>query len=203
MLALGNDISEYVNRVILASGNLLRAGEAADWHWFRSWISEAAAGPAVRAFVFRRIRGWIVTLICNGRPVISTPDAAILPLAHVGENGTSRDNGVVAVNRCRQRVPKPELTLHLPLSWFSEHAPHAVYRINGEERLELDYRALREMISPSFLVFDALTKLGYDVSAAVAESKAMRHVMIEQAWALKEITKYVGVKDKASIRISI
>ncbi|EBV3855517.1 KilA-N domain-containing protein [Salmonella enterica subsp. enterica serovar Cerro] len=103
----------------------------------------------------------------------------------------------------QQALPKPELTLHLPLSWFSEHAPHAVYRINGEERLELDYRALREMISPSFLVFDALTKLGYDVSAAVAESKAMRHVMIEQAWALKEITKYVGVKDKASIRISI
>lgn len=103
----------------------------------------------------------------------------------------------------QQAMAKPELTLHLPLSWFSEHAPHAIYRVNGEERLELDCRALRGMVSPSFLVFDALAKLGYDVSAAVAESKAMRHVMIEQAWALKEITKYVAVRDKAALRMSI
>ncbi|KLQ04447.1 hypothetical protein ABF76_14540, partial [Enterobacter hormaechei subsp. xiangfangensis] len=75
----------------------MRAWEAAYWHWFRSWISEAATGASVRAFVLRRVSGWVVALVCNRGAVISTPDAAILPLAYVGENGTGRDDSVVAV----------------------------------------------------------------------------------------------------------
>ncbi|MGE1648527.1 hypothetical protein [Enterobacter hormaechei] len=57
--------------------------------------------------------------------------------------------------------------------------------------------------SPAYRLLDALTKAGYDVEAARTEIKALRTIMAEQSWALKEIASYTGLRDKAchSVRL--
>jgi hypothetical protein len=103
----------------------------------------------------------------------------------------------------QEELPAPKLDINFPVSWFEDNAPHAVTSHPDCHKVHLDYYSLREMVSPSYLVMKELTKQGYDVSAAVAEMKAMRHVMIEQAWALKEISNYTGIREKAAVRIDL
>lgn len=103
----------------------------------------------------------------------------------------------------QEELPAPKLDINFPISWFEDNAPYAVTSHPDCHKVHLDYYSLREMVSPSYLVMKELTKQGYDVSAAMAEMKAMRHVMIEQAWALKEISKYTGIREKAAVRIEI
>lgn len=103
----------------------------------------------------------------------------------------------------QEELPAPKLDINFPISWFEDNAPYAVTSHPDCHKVHLDYYSLREMVSPSYLVMKELTKQGYDVSAAMAEMKAMRHVMIEQAWALKEISKYTGIREKAAVRIEL
>lgn len=103
----------------------------------------------------------------------------------------------------QESLSAPKLDINFPISWFEDNAPYAVTSHPDCHKVHLDYYSLREMVSPSYLVMKELTKQGYDVSAAVAEMKALRHVMIEQAWALKEISKYTGIREKAAVRIEL
>lgn len=99
-------------------------------------------------------------------------------------------------------LPAPKLEINFPLSWFAENAPHSVTRQQRGDMITLDLAVLVDC-SPAYKLCAALTEVGYDVSAVRAELKALRTVMAEQSWAMKEMESYVAVRDKACYRISL
>lgn len=99
-------------------------------------------------------------------------------------------------------LPSPKLDINFPLSWFVENAPYTVIRQQSGDTVALDRSALVDC-SPAYKLISALTKAGYDVSAVSAELKALRTIMAEQSWAMKEMASYVAVRDKACHRISL
>ncbi|HEE0108303.1 TPA: phage antirepressor N-terminal domain-containing protein [Citrobacter gillenii] len=99
-------------------------------------------------------------------------------------------------------LPTPKLDINFPISWFVENAPYTVIRQQCGDAIALDRSALVDC-SPAYKLVAALTAAGYDVSAVSAELKALRTIMAEQGWALKEIASYTAVRDKACHRISI
>lgn len=99
-------------------------------------------------------------------------------------------------------LPSPKLDINFPISWFVENAPYTVIRQQCGDTIALDRSALVDC-SPAYKLIAALTSAGYDVSAVSAELKALRTIMAEQGWALKEIASYTAVRDKACHRISI
>ncbi|WP_438504193.1 phage antirepressor N-terminal domain-containing protein [Citrobacter freundii] len=102
----------------------------------------------------------------------------------------------------QEELPAPKLDINFPISWFVENAPYTVIRQQCGDTIALDRRALVDC-SPAYKLIAALTSAGYDVSAVSAELKALRTIMAEQGWALKEIASYTAVRDKACHRISI
>lgn len=102
----------------------------------------------------------------------------------------------------QEALPAPKLDINFPISWFVENAPYTVIRQQCGDTIALDRSALVDC-SPAYKLVVALTAAGYDVSAVSAELKALRTIMAEQGWALKEIASYTAVRDKACHRISI
>ncbi|MDM3132002.1 phage antirepressor N-terminal domain-containing protein [Citrobacter sp. CK205] len=102
----------------------------------------------------------------------------------------------------QEELPAPKLDISFPMSWFAENAPYAIIRQKSGDTVSLDRNALVDC-SPAYRLLDALTKAGYDVEAARTEIKALRTIMAEQSWALKEIASYTGLRDKAchSVRL--
>ncbi|HHL2825779.1 TPA: phage antirepressor N-terminal domain-containing protein [Citrobacter murliniae] len=96
----------------------------------------------------------------------------------------------------------PKLDINFPISWFVENAPYTVIRQQCGDTITLDRAALVDC-SPAYKLVSALTAAGYDVSAVSAELKALRTIMAEQSWAMKEMASYVAVRDKACHRINL
>lgn len=102
----------------------------------------------------------------------------------------------------QESLPAPKLDINFPISWFVENAPYTVIRQQCGDTVSLDRSALVDC-SPAYKLVAALTAAGYDVSAVSAELKALRTIMAEQSWAMKEIASYVAVRDKACHRINL
>ncbi|MBP8542023.1 MULTISPECIES: phage antirepressor N-terminal domain-containing protein [unclassified Citrobacter] len=102
----------------------------------------------------------------------------------------------------QEALPAPKLDINFPISWFVENAPYTVIRQQCGDTIALDRSALVDC-SPAYKLVAALTSAGYDVSAVSAELKALRTIMAEQSWALKEIASYTAVRDKACHRINV
>ncbi|HEC5300560.1 TPA: phage antirepressor N-terminal domain-containing protein [Enterobacter asburiae] len=102
----------------------------------------------------------------------------------------------------QEALPAPRLNIDFPISWFVENAPYTVIRQQCGDTIALDRSALVDC-SPAYKLIAALTSAGYDVSAVSAELKALRTIMAEQSWALKEIASYTGVRDKACHTINV
>ncbi|HEM7855906.1 phage antirepressor N-terminal domain-containing protein [Citrobacter koseri] len=102
----------------------------------------------------------------------------------------------------QEELPAPKLDISFPMSWFAENAPYAIIRQQSGDTVSLDRNVLVDC-SPAYRLLDTLTKAGYDVEAARTEIKALRTIMAEQSWALKEIASYTGLRDKAchSVRL--
>lgn len=102
----------------------------------------------------------------------------------------------------QEELPAPKLDINFPISWFSENAPYAIIRQQCGDTVALDRSALVEC-SPAYKLIDILTKAGYDVSAVRAELKALRHLIAEQSWALKEIASFAAIRDRACHSIKL
>lgn len=102
----------------------------------------------------------------------------------------------------QESLPLPKLDINFPISWFVENASYTIIRQQSGDTVALDRSALVDC-SPAYKLIAALTEAGYDVSAVSAELKALRTIMAEQSWAMKEIASYVAVRDKACHRISL
>ncbi|EPD7826568.1 phage antirepressor N-terminal domain-containing protein [Escherichia coli] len=102
----------------------------------------------------------------------------------------------------QEELPAPKLDINFPISCFSENAPYAIIRQQCGDTVALDRSALVEC-SPAYKLIDILTKAGYDVSAVRAELKALRHLMAEQSWALKEIASFAAIRDRACHSIKL
>ncbi|EMD8242796.1 phage antirepressor N-terminal domain-containing protein [Salmonella enterica] len=102
----------------------------------------------------------------------------------------------------QEELPAPKLDINFPISWFAENAPYAIIRKQCGDTVALDRSALVEC-SPAYKLIDILTKAGYDVSAVRAELKALRHLMAEQSWALKEIASFAAIRDRACHSIKL
>ncbi|EQA9294349.1 TPA: phage antirepressor N-terminal domain-containing protein [Escherichia coli] len=102
----------------------------------------------------------------------------------------------------QEELPAPKLDINFPISWFAENAPYAIIRQQCGDTVALDRSALVEC-SPAYKLIDILTKAGYDVSAVRAELKALRHLMAEQSWALKEIASFAAIRDRACHSIKL
>lgn len=102
----------------------------------------------------------------------------------------------------QEELPAPKLEINFPISWFAENAPYAIIRQQCGDTVALDRSALIEC-SPAYKLIDILTKAGYDVSAVRAELKALRHLMAEQSWALKEIASFSAIRDRACHSIKL
>ncbi|MCQ8983130.1 phage antirepressor N-terminal domain-containing protein [Escherichia albertii] len=102
----------------------------------------------------------------------------------------------------QEELPSPKLDINFPISWFAENAPYAIIRQQCGDTVALDRSALVEC-SPAYKLIDILTKAGYDVSAVRAELKALRHLMAEQSWALKEIASFAAIRDRACHSIKL
>ncbi|HAF5997167.1 TPA: hypothetical protein G8L49_003084 [Salmonella enterica] len=102
----------------------------------------------------------------------------------------------------QEELPAPKLEINFPISWFAENAPYAIIRQQCGDTVALDRSALIEC-SPAYKLIDILTKAGYDVSAVRAELKALRHLMAEQSWALKEIASFAAIRDRACHSIKL
>ncbi|EEF3370392.1 hypothetical protein GKU98_17760 [Salmonella enterica] len=102
----------------------------------------------------------------------------------------------------QEALPAPKLDINFPISWFVENAPYTVIRQQCGDTIALDRSALVDC-SPAYKLIAALTDAGYDVSAVSAELKALRTIMADQGWALKEIASYTAVRDKACHRINV
>ena len=102
----------------------------------------------------------------------------------------------------QEELPAPKLDINFPISWFAENAPYAIIRKQCGDTVALDRSALVEC-SPAYKLINILTKAGYDVSAVRAELKALRHLMAEQSWALKEIASFAAIRDRACHSIKL
>lgn len=102
----------------------------------------------------------------------------------------------------QEELPAPKLDINFPISWFAENAPYAIIRQQCGDTVALDRSALVEC-SPAYKLINILTKAGYDVSAVRAELKALRHLMAEQSWALKEIASFAAIRDRACHSIKL
>lgn len=102
----------------------------------------------------------------------------------------------------QEELPAPKLDINFPISWFAENAPYAIIRQQCGDTVALDRSTLVEC-SPAYKLIDILTKAGYDVSAVRAELKALRHLMAEQSWALKEIASFAAIRDRACHSIKL
>ncbi|ECC1605521.1 hypothetical protein FNI14_05960 [Salmonella enterica subsp. salamae] len=102
----------------------------------------------------------------------------------------------------QEELPAPKLEINFPISWFAENAPYAIIRQQCGDTVALDRSTLVEC-SPAYKLIDILTKAGYDVSAVRAELKALRHLMAEQSWALKEIASFAAIRDRACHSIKL
>lgn len=102
----------------------------------------------------------------------------------------------------QEELPAPKLEINFPISWFAENAPYAIIRQQCGDTVALDRSALVEC-SPAYKLINILTKAGYDVSAVRAELKALRHLMAEQSWALKEIASFAAIRDRACHSIKL
>ncbi|CAD5569045.1 phage repressor protein/antirepressor Ant [Escherichia coli] len=102
----------------------------------------------------------------------------------------------------QEELPAQKLDINFPISWFAENAPYAIIRQQCGDTVALDRSALVEC-SPAYKLINILTKAGYDVSAVRAELKALRHLMAEQSWALKEIASFAAIRDRACHSIKL
>ncbi|HAJ1842301.1 TPA: hypothetical protein HML71_00195 [Escherichia coli] len=102
----------------------------------------------------------------------------------------------------QEELPAPKLDINFPISWFAENAPYAIIRQQCGDTVALDRSALVEC-SPAYKLINILTKAGDDVSAVRAELKALRHLMAEQSWALKEIASFAAIRDRACHSIKL
>ncbi|WP_392586895.1 phage antirepressor N-terminal domain-containing protein [Serratia ureilytica] len=99
--------------------------------------------------------------------------------------------------------PKPELTINYPLSWFADNCSYVRVNYWNRTQLQLDPSVLMEAPSPSMRLLHELQRHGYEVSAPAAEIQALRHIMTEMRWALKEISRMAEKKTMPMLSIRL
>ncbi|HIB1682374.1 TPA: KilA-N domain-containing protein [Salmonella enterica subsp. enterica serovar Muenchen] len=99
-------------------------------------------------------------------------------------------------------LPKPELSINYPLSWFTDNCPYARMRYLDRTMLQIDPHVLAET-TPALRIMNELQKNGYEVEAGVAEIKALRHIMSEMRWALNEISRMAERKSSPCLAFRI
>ncbi|EPI4879975.1 Rha family transcriptional regulator [Salmonella enterica subsp. enterica serovar Newport] len=100
-------------------------------------------------------------------------------------------------------LPEPELSIHYPLSWYTDNCPYARMRYIDRTQLQIDPYVLFDSPSPTMRILNELQKHGYEVEASLAEVKALKHIVSEMRWTLKEVARMAEKKSNTSLAFRI
>ena len=101
-------------------------------------------------------------------------------------------------------LPKPELDINFPLSWFAENSGYiGCKNMRVGDRVMVTIDVLKESPSPSLRLITLLKEHGYDVTAPYMELKALQHMLTEMRWALENIGRFTGKRDNAALSFKI
>lgn len=100
-------------------------------------------------------------------------------------------------------LPKPELSINYPLSWYIDNCPYAKMRYTDRTQIQIDPYVLFDSPSPTMRILNELQKHGYEVEASLAEVKALKHIVSEMRWTLKEIARMAEKKSNTSLAFRI
>ncbi len=100
-------------------------------------------------------------------------------------------------------LPKPELSINYPLSWYTDNCPYAKMRYIDRTQIQIDPYVLFDSPSPTMRILNELQKHGYEVEASLAEVKALKHIVSEMRWTLKEIARMAEKKSNTSLAFRI
>ncbi|ECT8547600.1 antitermination protein [Salmonella enterica subsp. diarizonae serovar 48:i:z] len=100
-------------------------------------------------------------------------------------------------------LPKPELSINYPLSWYTDNCPYAKMRYLNRTQLQIDPYVLFDSPSPTMRILTELQKHGYEVAASLAEVKALKHIVSEMRWTLKEVARMAEKKSDTSLTFRI
>ncbi len=101
-----------------------------------------------------------------------------------------------------QRSYKPEpvlMSISYPLSWYTENYPLARMHCVDGTMVHINPNVIFDTPSPTMRILCELKRNGYEVEAAVAEVKALKHMMSEMRWALREIARMAETKSHAGL----
>ncbi|HEL8054140.1 TPA: Rha family transcriptional regulator [Escherichia coli] len=99
----------------------------------------------------------------------------------------------------RPALPEPELDINYPLSWYTENYPLARMHCVDGTMVHINPNVIFDTPSPTMRILCELKRNGYEVEAAVAEVKALKHMMSEMRWALREIARMAETKSHAGL----
>ncbi len=99
----------------------------------------------------------------------------------------------------RPALPEPELDINYPLSWYTENYPLARMHCVDGTMVHINPNVIFDTPSPAMRILCELKRNGYEVEAAVAEVKALKHMMSEMRWALREIARMAETKSHAGL----
>ncbi len=103
------------------------------------------------------------------------------------------------LNHQQPVFPEPELDISYPLSWYTENYPLARMHCVDGTMVHINPNVIFDTPSPTMRILCELKRNGYEVEAAVAEVKALKHMMSEMRWALREIARMAETKSHAGL----
>ncbi|EMP6219935.1 phage antirepressor N-terminal domain-containing protein [Providencia rettgeri] len=98
-------------------------------------------------------------------------------------------------------LPTPKLEIDYPLTWYPDNHPFVKTGYCSDGKMQLNRKVLVDTRSPVKSILCKLIEHGYDVSAAMFEIDALRHLMSESYWAMAEIQRLSEVRDNAQLTI--
>lgn len=98
-------------------------------------------------------------------------------------------------------LPTPKIEIDYPLTWYPDNHPFVKTGYCGNGKMQLNRKVLIDTRSPVKAILCKLIEHGYDVSAAMFEIDALRHLMSESYWAMAEIQRLSEVRDNAQLTI--
>ncbi|HBC1013378.1 TPA: antitermination protein [Escherichia coli] len=98
------------------------------------------------------------------------------------------------LNHQQPVFPESELDISYPLSWYTENYPLARMHCVDGTMVHINPNVIFDTPSPTMRILCELKRNGYEVEAAVAEVKALKHMMSEMRWALREIARMAETK---------
>ncbi|EQC1053378.1 TPA: phage antirepressor N-terminal domain-containing protein [Providencia rettgeri] len=101
----------------------------------------------------------------------------------------------------QEALPVPKLEIDYPLTWYPDNHPFVKTGYFGDGKMQLNRKVLVDTRSPVKAILCKLIEHGYDVSAAMFEIDALRHIMSESYWAMAEIQRLAEVRDNAQLTI--